>query len=805
MKRTFSLLTGVSLALGGCAHYAPAPLAASVPLAPSLAAVSSVPAGPLTVAQVVRLAVERDPDLVAARTKRGVAEAQIVQAGVLPNPTFSGAFLPLISGAGNVPAWSVGLAQDIKSLLVYRPKRRAARDSAAQVRADLLWQEWQVAGQARQLAVDIVERDRQRPVLVQAFDLLSRRYQVTQAALAAGNATLVTTAPSAVGFQQARANLQALGQAQLQARHKLNALLALAPDAVVPLAPTSDVAPLDPVAVRALLPSLPDRRPDLLALRLGYAAQDETFRAAILAQFPDLLLGGASSSDNSQVINAGPNVQLGLPIFDRNQGNVAIARATRAQLGAEYAARLATTTGEVGALLSELEQLRAQLAVVQRDLPAARLAAARASVAFGRSALDERAYVDLVTNRFTKEQEVLTLQLGLLDRQIAIEALIGAGLPAGGDAGSAEPGHAGGGAMRHLAAGVLALIPIIVLAGCGSSQPAAEATPTPTTQVGTIRPQRGSLPLLVESYGEAAPSANGVVTLSVAQPGQVTAVPVVAGARVAAGQPVVIFAVAPSARSTFEQAATTLKAAQQARATTAQLLTQQLATRDQLVQADKAVADARTALAALAKEGAGAASTTLRAPFAGVVATVPVAPGDRTQPGQALATVSRAQAVIVTVGVDPTASGRVRVGAPVTLRRLDNAAAPPITGRVVRVDAALNPKTRQVDGDIGYPAGALLTGEAMRVEIETGRAGGWVVPHAAVAIDASDHAQVFQIHSGKAFAVPVTVLASVGGADSVSGALDANAPLIVAGAYQVADGDAVRAIASTAIRSGHPR
>lgn len=64
--------------------------------------------------------------------------------------------------------------------------------------------------------------------------------------------------------------------------------------------------------------TLTDRRPDLLALRFGYAAQDEGLRAAILSQFPDLILGATGSSDSSKVINIGPNAQVGLPLFDRN-------------------------------------------------------------------------------------------------------------------------------------------------------------------------------------------------------------------------------------------------------------------------------------------------------------------------------------------------------------------------------------------------------------------------------------------------------------------------------------------------------
>jgi RND family efflux transporter MFP subunit len=344
--------------------------------------------------------------------------------------------------------------------------------------------------------------------------------------------------------------------------------------------------------------------------------------------------------------------------------------------------------------------------------------------------------------------------------------------------------------MRRAVGAIVLLWP--ALSACGSSQPAPDAGAAPTTLVGTVPAGRGSLPTTIESYGEAAPSANGLVTLSVAQPGQVTAVPVVAGAAVTMGQAVVVFAVAPSARSAYEQARTTLETARKARATTAQLLTQQLATRDQLTQADKAVIDAQVALAALAKEGAGSATTTLRAPFAGVIQTIPVAPGDRTQPGQALATVARRGSLVVTVGVDPARRGDVRLGAPVALRRLEDAAGPAIAGRVVRVDSALNPKTRQVDVDIGYPAGALLSGEALRVSIETGRAGDWIVPHAAVAVADGAKAQLFQVVGGKAKAVPVTVAASEGARDAVTGPLDANAPVVVQGAYQLSDGDAVR-------------
>jgi outer membrane protein TolC len=437
------LLMALAAPLAGCQHYAPLPLQTEAALAPSLAAIPDLPARALTVSEVAALAVTRNPDLLAARAKAGVAEAQLVQAGVLPNPSLSGAILPLLSGAGSVPGWNLGLSQDIKALIVLKPKRRSAKDSLNQVHADLLWQEWQVAGQARQLAGDIVLGERLRPMLERAYELMAKRYGANRKALEAGNATLSTLAPSAGALQAARAAMLQQDQAQLANRHKLNALLGIAPDVALPLADAIDLPGFDPSEARAMLSTLPQRRPDLLALRAGYAAQDEQLRVAILSQFPDLVLGASASSDNSKVISGGPNVQIGLPVFDRNQGNIAVARATREQLNREYAARIAAVTGEVGALLSERDQIALQLAAVRHDLDEARAAADRAAQAFAASTLDERSFVDLLSSRFSKEQEVMTLELALFDRQVAIQTLIGAGLPAVDTLGFPDPGANG--------------------------------------------------------------------------------------------------------------------------------------------------------------------------------------------------------------------------------------------------------------------------------------------------------------------------------------------------------------------------
>ena len=109
-KRSITML--LCAALAGCAQYTPLPLATVPPLAPTLAALEG-DAAPLSVEQVVTLALAYNPDLQAARARRGIAQAQTTQAKLLANPSLSGAFLPLLSGVGTVPAWNIGITQDI--------------------------------------------------------------------------------------------------------------------------------------------------------------------------------------------------------------------------------------------------------------------------------------------------------------------------------------------------------------------------------------------------------------------------------------------------------------------------------------------------------------------------------------------------------------------------------------------------------------------------------------------------------------------------------------------------------------------
>ncbi len=313
--------------------------------------------------------------------------------------------------------------------------------------------------------------------------------------------------------------------------------------------------------------------------------------------------------------------------------------------------------------------------------------------------------------------------------------------------------------------------------------------PAGSVLVHTEAARQGSLPELVAAFGTAGPALDGGMTVALQQEGRVSAIAVTPGEAVRAGDRLLTFTPSVAARVGYQQAVSALALAQGQRSRTAQLLAQRLATRDQLAQADKALSDAQAALQGLQREGAAAPQLSVTAPFDGIVASVPVAQGDRVQPGTPLLTLTRADGLVVTVGIEPAERARVHAGQGATLQPLDGGM--PLQGHVLRIDGMLNPKTRLIDADIAVPAGAVLSGAAFKAGILVGSWQGWVVPHQAVVSDGTANA-VFQVHAGHAVRVAVQVLGTDGSTDVVQGRLAPADRVVTEGGPQLDDGAAVR-------------
>jgi outer membrane protein TolC len=444
VRRSLPILLA-SAVLTACQTYEPAPLGdgpallsdvaalaispSDVPL-PEVSAHPFDPSRPLDMDEVAMIAVVNNPDLKAMRGQIGVAEAQAFAAGLLPNPQFSFAYGSLITGVGaTTSSVSATLTQDIVPLLTRSVRRQAAVANERSVRLNLLWQEWQIVSQARTFFARAVELGRQRAVIDEYRKLFNDRYQRSNTAMQQGNEILPTVVSDLAALQAVETQLHDIEQVILKNRHDLNALLGLAPEAELQLVDRVSVPGIDTEKLKAILLDLARRRPDLLALAAGYEAEEQKLWQAIIEQFPKLNIGPNYTNDTTPVYTVGPTLTIGLPIFDRNQGNIAIERATRELLHAEYQARLDAAYGAADRLVTELNLIEAQYRASLASIRRLRDAAEVADRAYAAGNLDERSYVDLHASLLAKEIESLKLEQTLLEQRIVLQTLIGSDIP----------------------------------------------------------------------------------------------------------------------------------------------------------------------------------------------------------------------------------------------------------------------------------------------------------------------------------------------------------------------------------------
>lgn len=428
-------LTGCALAAGlaavvglsGCATYRPAPLAAGPNLATTAQRltvdVARLRVQPLKTIQVdardglsplevAVLAVLNSPNLEARRRASGVSRAQVFAAGLFPDPQISAGTDKPVSGPDHHTAYNAGVSLDLAGLLASANLRRAARFAAQQVDLDLLWSEWTTGQQARQLAETALAAEAKAAYFGQVAAIAADRDARSNRALQNHDATLQTSAADLAVKLDAETQAATASHDALKARRDLNALLGLDAAVVLPLVVDPSEAIYDEATLRQALATLPERRPDLLALKAGYGTQDANVRKAIIAQFPLTSLALAYAIDPAGTTTRGLSASLFLPIFNGGRGEVRIQNATREQLRAEYQARLDAADAEVKNAAAELTGARTLAVRLRVDVPRLEALVKPALAAYDRRDIDSQIYLTL-------SQAALSRRADLDDKQLA--------------------------------------------------------------------------------------------------------------------------------------------------------------------------------------------------------------------------------------------------------------------------------------------------------------------------------------------------------------------------------------------------
>jgi RND family efflux transporter MFP subunit len=329
---------------------------------------------------------------------------------------------------------------------------------------------------------------------------------------------------------------------------------------------------------------------------------------------------------------------------------------------------------------------------------------------------------------------------------------------------------------------------ILLLSACSSSSQQDEETQAPVA-VQSSMPVRQTFNSYVEAYGTLSGDTRRAQALTLPQAGQIVAAEVTPGRRVHKGQPLLRIATDPNTVSAYQQAVNTVDQARTDLARTQRLHDEKLATNAQLDAARKALADARSALAAQVKLGGAQAVATLDAPADGVVTALDVQLGERVAAGAKLIEFTPQGALAALLGVEPEQASRIHSDMPVVLDSVYGNQA--LRGRVVSVADAVDPQSHLVElmATVDDPAG-LAAGSALSAKIAVAHMQAWAVPRDALLNDERGN-YVFQVEHGKAHRVDVQVVSPAGDPVGVQGKLDARAPVITLGAYELSDGDAV--------------
>jgi len=439
--------------LSGCASYQPLPLShASVqqrlrtPAAKALQVAAEQLHHPLLAPvplnfrsglgpdQAAILAVILNPKLRADRDRRGLAAAQLIQAGIIPNPTigYTRDFVTGGNTAGAVTAFGFTGSWDTSALVSHGAKVAAARANVQAISLDVAWTEWQTAVAAKLALYRVVALEAE---LVRAKQIASDQQQTVdtlQAAVDRHEKSVLDLAAAQASREDARATVLTLEQERDRQRLELKKAVGVLPETELPIEQSVAIPSALPLPSEGeLVADLENRRLDLVGLRQGYQSQEQTVRAAVLAQFPKVVLGFSRASDLTNVHSAGFGITIDLPVFDRNQGNIAIETATRQKLFDEYAARLFEAHSDIATAVADIRSLNRQVAAAEAALPVLQHLVDIAKEASDQGAADVLGYFQAKTNLNQKSLQIIKLKQQLVDSRIALELASGRYLPAG--------------------------------------------------------------------------------------------------------------------------------------------------------------------------------------------------------------------------------------------------------------------------------------------------------------------------------------------------------------------------------------
>jgi outer membrane protein TolC len=370
-------------------------------------------------------AVDQNARLRAARAERGIARAELIEAGILPNPRVEGSVdFPVAGKDAQVLGYGAGISWNVTPLLSRGARVSAAEENLSSTDLEIAWQEWQVAQAARLHAVRGIYLKRRLRLAQELEQQAERRLEALREARRTNAVTELEVTNAERALAEARVTSLEVERSLAAERIDLNTTLGIGPTREVLLDDSFKPRGTFPSANR-LLEDVSRRRLDLVGLQHAYRSHDEALRAATLAQFPPLEVGIRGGRDVDRVVSAGVTVSFDIPFFDRNQAAVARERALRTQVESEYAVRLLEARADVLRAINEITVVRKQLIAARAASDASANLAEQARVASLNGGLSPLVAADLLEQSYAGRLRLLEIEQTLAELEIALSIAAG--------------------------------------------------------------------------------------------------------------------------------------------------------------------------------------------------------------------------------------------------------------------------------------------------------------------------------------------------------------------------------------------
>lgn len=301
----------------------------------------------LTADEAVQVALLNSPELQTVLENLGIAQADLVQAGLLANPVISASIR--FPGRPQIP-WGVSVEQDFIGLLFLPLRKSVAQASFEQARAQVIDAVLRRAAETRAAYYRLQGAQQLAEMRRTVVDAAEANLDASRRLREAGNTRELDFANDQGLLAQARVDLATAEAEAAEAREDLAVLMGAWGDHLATWRvgarlpdPPADVVPAEGLEAAAVR-----QRQDLAAARNGLvAAARQLGFANYAALLSGSTLGVDAVRDPDVKTTIGPSIRATLPIFDQGQAAVARVQAQFRQARAGYLALAIQVRGQI--------------------------------------------------------------------------------------------------------------------------------------------------------------------------------------------------------------------------------------------------------------------------------------------------------------------------------------------------------------------------------------------------------------------------------------------------------------------------